>query len=291
MKRHRVGVGVAMVLACGAVLLAQDRYVSSDGASIRYVVQGRGESVVLIHGYTGSVEDHWVTPGVMSRFAQDYQVVALDLRGHGKSAKPYEASAHARMEQDVVRVLDDLKIARAHIVGYSLGGVFVNKLLVTNPDRVHTAVLVASPGRRSWSAKDDEAAQDAARELMSDVPYRSLVLRLAPTDRPRPSEEAVRSTSARLAAGNDPKAHAALALARKYQVVTVEELARTKTPSLAVVGTADPVVNSVRAMKKGWPGLIVEEIEGATHAGERSILTQPSTWNRVAAFFREHPTF
>lgn len=289
MKRLLIGAGLAIVASWGAIANAQDRYVDSAGASIRYVVQGRGAPVVLIHGYTGSVEQHWVVPGVVARLAQDYQVIALDLRGHGKSAKPHEPGGYARMEQDVVRVLDELKLTRAHIVGYSLGGNFVNKLLVTSPDRVRTAVLVASSGRRSWSPKDDEIAQDTARELMSDVPYRSLVWLVAPTDRPRPTEEAVRATSARLASINDPKAHAALALARQHQVVTVEELATVKTPALAIVGTADPTVNGVRALKSGWPALVVEEIDGATHAGDRSILTNSATWDRVVAFFRAHP--
>jgi pimeloyl-ACP methyl ester carboxylesterase len=122
-----------------AMASAEDKFFNSNGARIRYVDQGTGEPVVLVHGYTSVIERAWIETGVFPNLAKDYRVIALDLRGHGKSDKPHDPKAYAELGQDVVRLLDHLNIARAHIVGYSLGGVITAKLLTTNPDRFITS--------------------------------------------------------------------------------------------------------------------------------------------------------
>ena len=124
--------------------------------------------------------------GVLPNLAKDHRVIALDLRGHGKSDKPHDPKAYAELGQDVVRLLDHLNIARAHIVGYSLGGAITAKLLTTNPDRFITSTIGGSSGRRSWTDKDERDAETAAAELEGGVPYRSLILATAPTDQPPP---------------------------------------------------------------------------------------------------------
>jgi pimeloyl-ACP methyl ester carboxylesterase len=73
---------VASALVMAAPLPAQDRFFTSDGIRIRYVEQGEGEAVILVHGYTGSAET-WVTSGILADLARDHRVIALDLRGHG----------------------------------------------------------------------------------------------------------------------------------------------------------------------------------------------------------------
>ncbi len=69
------------------------------------------------------------------------------------------------MGQDVVRLLDHLKIARAHIVGYSMGAGITAKLLTTNPDRFLTAKLGGAAGRQNWTTQDEAAADAEAVEL------------------------------------------------------------------------------------------------------------------------------
>jgi pimeloyl-ACP methyl ester carboxylesterase len=99
-------------------LSAQDKYFDWNGVTIRYVVQGTGEPVVLVHGLEGSL-DNWVKRGILPDLGRNYQVIALDLRGHGKSGKPHDPKAYGReMALDIVRLLDHLGIARAHIVGF-----------------------------------------------------------------------------------------------------------------------------------------------------------------------------
>ncbi len=114
----------------------------ADGVSLAYTVEGRGEPVLLIHGLYSSVRRNWELPGTLQMLAADHQVVALDLPGHGASDKPDRIDAYGlQMVEDVVLLLDHLKIHRVHVVGYSMGGMIAMKLMATHPDRVASAVV------------------------------------------------------------------------------------------------------------------------------------------------------
>jgi pimeloyl-ACP methyl ester carboxylesterase len=80
----------------------------------------------------------------------DYRLVALDQRGHGKSDKPHDDRQYGmEMVRDVVRVMDHLNIEKAHVVGYSMGGFVVGRLLADYPHRVSSAVIGGNGGFRS----------------------------------------------------------------------------------------------------------------------------------------------
>jgi pimeloyl-ACP methyl ester carboxylesterase len=247
-----------------ALALAQDRFFDSGGVRIRYVEHGAGAPVVLVHGFTANIERSWIETGVLPDLARDYRVIAFDLRGHGSSDKPREPRAYDEVALDVIRLLDHLGISRAHVVGYSLGGIMVAKLLTTHPQRFLTAVLGAAAYRRGQSERSDRAAEAAAREIEAGV-YRALVVSTAPTDEPPPSEEAIRSRSRQIAAVNNLFAHAALMRARRALLVTDAEIAAVRVPALAVVGAADPALPRVRAMQAVWPGLELQVVPGAAH--------------------------
>jgi len=118
---------VTMAIPLG-VLAAEDRFFDSDGLRIRYIEQGSGEPVVLVHGFLGIIE-RWVELGLFANLAEDHRVIALDCRGYGKSAKPHDRSQYGRkMADDVAHLLDHLGIERAHILGYSMGGNIVLKM-------------------------------------------------------------------------------------------------------------------------------------------------------------------
>ncbi len=109
----------------------------SNGVKIVYFVQGEGEPVVLIHGWLSSAGINWALPGTSDLLARDFQVIALDVRGHGLSDKPTKDDAYGpELVEDVVRLLDHLKIKKAHVVGYSMGGIIAANFIVKHPDRV-----------------------------------------------------------------------------------------------------------------------------------------------------------
>lgn len=138
--------GVAVFLACwaaGNVLAVEpkhDTFVASDGVKIHFLEAGQGSPVVLIHGYTGTAEGNWFSNGVAESLAKNHRVVAIDCRGHGKSEKPHDPAKYGpQMAKDVLELMDHLKIDKAHVHGYSMGGFIVTQLLAMAPGRFITA--------------------------------------------------------------------------------------------------------------------------------------------------------
>src|SRR5258708_4213262 len=142
MMKKRLLTAVFLTLAFVSFLHAEDYFFDSDGVRIHYIVEGKGEPVVLIHGFGVSIAGNWGAPGVIKALSDKYQVIALDNRGHGQSAKPHDNAAYGlKMTGDVIRLMDHLKIKKAHIVGYSMGGFMTDKLLADHPERFLTATL------------------------------------------------------------------------------------------------------------------------------------------------------
>jgi pimeloyl-ACP methyl ester carboxylesterase len=143
----------ASVLICRYVSSAalESDFFDARGVKIHYLIEGTGEPVVLIHGLDSSAAINWEMPGTIDALAKDHLVVALDLPGYGQSDKPVEASAYGRQwVEDVILLLDHLKIEKAHIVGYSMGGMVALKLIAEHPDRVLSGTL----GGMGWLPED-----------------------------------------------------------------------------------------------------------------------------------------
>jgi pimeloyl-ACP methyl ester carboxylesterase len=149
MTRSHCLLTMLAALACSALLgcvQAADRPATktfdSNGVKISYTVQGKGEPAVLIHGWLSSGWINWTLPGTSGLLARDYQVITLDVRGHGLSDKPTREDAYGpELVEDVARLLDHLEIKKAHIVGYSMGGVIAANFIARHPDRVRSGTL------------------------------------------------------------------------------------------------------------------------------------------------------
>jgi 3-oxoadipate enol-lactonase len=98
--------------------------------------------VLLLHGLGG---DHTVWDAQVPELAREFQVVAPDLRGHGRSPNP-EGSTYsfAELEGDVAQLLDELGAASAHVVGLSAGGFLALRLALDRPARVRSLTLIGS---------------------------------------------------------------------------------------------------------------------------------------------------
>jgi pimeloyl-ACP methyl ester carboxylesterase len=123
-------------------------YCDNRGVGIHYRVEGTGPPLVLLHGFSLSLRD-WYEAGYVAALEDEYRLVLVDARGHGASDKPHKPDAYraALRAADVVAVLDDLGIERAHIFGYSMGAVTGFALAAHAPDRCRSLVLGgAAPG-------------------------------------------------------------------------------------------------------------------------------------------------
>jgi pimeloyl-ACP methyl ester carboxylesterase len=273
---------VCLVLFAAAPVLAQpshappDQFFDSNGVRIRYVEWGSGPAIVLMHGYTGTLDRHFLANGVFANLAKDHRVIAFDLRGHGKSGKPHDAAAYGEvMAGDVVRLLDHQKIQRAHVIGYSLGAVIAGRLATLHPERLISVAYVAQYPVRESSPQLEQFATESVKELESDVPFRSLALALQPPGAKPLTDDEMRKMMAPLAAANDVKALAALWRGYRTLIVQDRALAAVRVPMIIVIGSEDASAAGVPAFANAHPQVRTLIVPGAQHGGEQGVMRRP----------------
>jgi pyruvate dehydrogenase E2 component (dihydrolipoamide acetyltransferase) len=111
---------------------------------IRYAQRtGDGTPVILIHGFGGNL-DNWLFN--IDALAEKVPTYALDLPGHGQSAKAVENPDLDLMVSTVVAFMNHIKINNAHLVGHSMGGLIASKIAIDKPVRVASVSLIGSAG-------------------------------------------------------------------------------------------------------------------------------------------------
>ncbi len=245
---------------------------------IFFEAAGRGAPVVLIHG--GQMDRRMWDPQFLP-YAKTYRVVRYDVRGYGRSATatlPYSDVA------DLVALLDQLGIRKAHLVGLSLGGRIAIDFTLEHPDRVASLTAVA-PGLRGFPSDDDErwvaqwrAAQEkggeAAATLWLQDPFMVPAME-HPDLAPRLRELALANARAWLA---NPL------LEIRQDPPAAKRLAEIHVPVLVVIGDRD-----VPHMQKVADKLS-SEIVGAKKvvipgAGHISNMEKPQAFDRAVLEF------
>lgn len=145
----------------------QPQTVEAGGKTIRYLKAGpdEGTPIVLIHGFGA---DHLGWMFNQAELAADRPVYAIDLPGHGGSSKEIDDASAAGLAQSVIAFMDALGIAKAHLVGHSLGGAIALWIAAKAPERVAALTLIASGGLGPEVANDfieGFVAETRARKL------------------------------------------------------------------------------------------------------------------------------
>jgi 3-oxoadipate enol-lactonase len=222
----------------------------------RYEV-GRGEPVVLVHGLA---DDHRAWRRVVAPLMLSRRVVLYDLRGHGGSPLGDDADGSlGQLGADLVRVLDDARIERATIAGFSLGGTIAMRVAIDAPDRVTALALIGTSSRvnsaaRGWYeeraalAENDDPELRATLDKDTEDVYRN---------RPEEIEAGLRI---RRESTSDPGgfANACRAMASLNESPLDPELGAISVPTVLVAGDADQHCPP-RASE-----IIAEQISGST---------------------------
>jgi pimeloyl-ACP methyl ester carboxylesterase len=273
-------------LAAGPSVWAEDKFFDSGGVKIRYTNKGHGEPVLLIHGFGATIEGQWGLPGVLYGLTKDYRVIAFDCRGHGRSGKPHDPKKYGtEMAEDAVRLLDHLKIKKAHVVGYSMGAVIAAKLLARHPDRLRSATLAgAAPIRNDEPTR--LLVEKLAESLEDGKGIGPLIDALAPVGKPKPTPEQVKLINGFFTASNDTKALAALVRSWPDLAVSEAELKANRVPTLAIIGAADPLKKAVDELKGRLTNL--EKVVVFPGADHLTTFGRPEFLRTLRTFLAEH---
>ena len=224
----------------------------NGAVEIAYLDEGEGDPIVLVHGFASSKNVNWVYPSWVSELKKDgRRVIALDNRGHGDSGKLYDAAQYeiAIMADDVIALMDHLRIERADVMGYSLGSRMTAVLAREQPQRLRSAILGGiGIGLIDGGGPGENVAEALEAPSLEDV--------TDPVGRTfRAFADQTRSDHLALAA----------CLRGSRRLMTKQEAAGIQVPVLIAVGTADEIAGSAEKLGKIIPGSQVLDIPNRDH--------------------------
>src|SRR5438874_3365348 len=223
----------------------------SEGVRLHYEVNGpeKGTPLVLVHGFASDYRLNWVgTRWQETLTSNGFRVIGLDCRGHGRSDKPHDEAAYTVevMTGDVVRLLDQVEVASAAYLGYSMGSRIGLEVVLDFPERITRAVL---GGIGAAGAIDSAGAIAHALRAgePTDDPIAQTFYRFA-SSRPINDLQALASCITGLRPDADP-----------------ERLAAIKTPLLIVIGEKDTIARGAPELVELIPTARLVTIPGRDH--------------------------
>ncbi len=244
-------------------MTSTDDFLETGGARIRYVVEGEGPAVVLIHA---GVADLTMWDAEAAVLRDRYRVIRYDTRGYGQTrteAVPFSTRA------DIAALLDHLGEERAHVVGLSRGGSIALDFTLEYPERVRTLTVVAGGVTGDESPLEDAAmwedvermyeARDWAHIADWETAYWA--------DGPGQPADRVPAIHARVHAWilDNLRAELEEGQPQPLDPPAAAQLGDLKAPLLAILGTLDDpgTIDSMRHLAASVPGSRLEEVEAA----------------------------
>jgi len=224
----------------------------SDGVEIAYLDEGEGDPVLLIHGFASNVATNWIGPGWVKALTEaGFRVVAYDNRGHGHSGKLYDVKDYGAplMAEDARRLLDHLRLARAEVMGYSMGARISAFLAIAHPERVRSLVFAGlGINMVRGVAGTGPVARALEAESIDDVT--------------NPTARTFRAFAEQT--NSDLKALAACIRSARAPI-TAQDLGRLACPVLVVVGEEDVIGGDAAQLAALMPNARAFMVPGRDH--------------------------
>lgn len=253
------------------------------GIELAYDVSGAGVPVVLLHGFPFN-RTLWREQ--VEALRERYNVITVDLRGHGETHAPDDAPATMEeMAQDVAALLDELRIERAVLGGLSMGGYVALAFYRLFPERVRALVLADTRPHADTEEARLNRAETAARVLregMKTIADAMLPKLLAPATHAEHPQTVRRVRDMILR--TDPRGAAAALHGLAVRRDQTELLREINCPTLVIVGSLDTLTPPADAelMEREIRGSRLVVIAGASHV---SNVESPREFNRALEKF------
>jgi 3-oxoadipate enol-lactonase len=241
--------------------------------NIHYECAGSGPPLLLLHGIGSSSRSfRYQLAGLSDAFT----VIAWDAPGYGKSDNPLGAFSMADLADDAKRLLDNLRIQRAHVLGVSMGGVIAQLLYHRHPERTASLILCDTTAERS------QRVQQRIEAIDTLTPRQLAEQRAPQLVRPDAPPELIAELTDIMAEVR-PAGYRNAALALGETDLT-ELLGQISVPTLVVHGEDDGVVplSVGKALARAIPGAELRTIKNAGHVANQE---QPQAFNQVVRAF------
>lgn len=133
--------GVFVLFICNQIQAQEGKFAEVNGVKLYYEIHGDGEPLLLLHGFTMS-HDMWL-PWV-DNLSKDYQIILVDLRGHGKSSNPSNEFTHRQSAEDIFALMNFLGIKEFKAMGVSSGGMTLTHMATMDTTRIQSLILIGS---------------------------------------------------------------------------------------------------------------------------------------------------
>ena len=246
---------------------------------IYYEMAGDGESLLLIHGLGSSTRD-WEEQ--VPNFSQKYQVITLDLRGHGKTDKPKGPYSMRMFAEDIAELLKKLGIKSTHVLGISLGGGIAFQFAVDYPNLVKSLIVVNAGIEIPIDSFKMKLEAFKRTFIVKLVGMKKMGKVLAPRLFIKPEQEDLREKLVERWAENDKKAYLSAMRALIGWSVR-DQINKIKCPTLVIGSDEDYAPSSI---KEEYTALLSNakfiEIQDARHAVP---IEKPKEFNEIVMKF------
>nr|WP_120491970.1 3-oxoadipate enol-lactonase [Corynebacterium lactis] len=227
-----------------------------------HAINHRDGGTVVLLGSLGTTQDMW-EPQVAA-LSEKYQVITPDVRGHGDSPAPEGPWTMSDLAADVVAILDEEGIDRAHFVGLSLGGAIAQTIALEHPDRVESLTLSSTAPKfgtpEVWQDKAELVLREGTKALVDGVVHNWFTDACFDTNPDLPARFATMVEDC-------PDAGYAGCCGALATFDTRDRLAEISAPTLVIAGKQDTstAIEVVTSLHDGIPGSRMVVVSPAKH--------------------------
>ena len=256
----------------------------TENVNIYYEMIGQGEPLVMIRGISSNV-DHWYEQVLV--LSKKYQLLIFDNRGIARSSDPGGSFSTRDMAADTVGLMEAVGIKKAHVLGYSMGGMIAQEMALAYPEKVNGLILVATDcgislrikAKPEFSRLFSEMIRlgtNEAKKAAAGCLFAKQTVETRPDIIQRYTEVSLRFPASQKTLG---KQWAAIT-----QHDACDRLAKISSPTLVITGSEDELIppENAKVMAQRIPVAQIISIDGGGHL---FLIERPEAFNEAVIGF------